>query len=411
MNMKKKALLMGFGLQGHGALYDLIKFGDFEEIRVLDNREDLEEALNKFDSVSPAIVPIKGTITDRPLLESAIRGVDIVICLLPRDFALPMAELAVEMGTNYTCASYMGNFCNDEESRQRQKKRLEKLACEAKRKKITVLTQCGLDPGLDLLLAGEAVRQYDSVEDFISYGAGFPDIKAADNPISYKFTWTVEGVMRSYYRPARIIKDSKVVDIEPGEIFFDKNIHTLSIDELGGVLECFPNGDSAALAEELGIRNQVRSMGRYVCRWKGHCAFWRVFANCGFLKDEKVTVHGVSVDKIPFIAAILSAEPQFFYKDDEQDVTLTRVDVKGMRGGKKVRIIYQIIDKKDLTSGYTSMTRTVGFVVSMGAMMALNGELGEGGMITPVEMPFIKTVKELEKRGIIVTHKEYELDE
>ena len=50
------------------------------------------------------------------------------------------------------------------------------------------------------------------------------------------------------------------------------------------------------------------------------------------------------------------------------------------------------------------MTRTVGFVVSMGAMMILNGDLSEGGIFSPVEMPYEKTAEELKKRGIFITH-------
>lgn len=403
--MKKgKALLMGFGLQGHGALYDLLKFGNLEEIRIFDNRPDLNDELKDFNFGDTKLVPIIGLATDKVLLEKSMLGVDIAICLLPRSFALPMAELAVELGVNYTCASYMGSFCSDDESRIRQKLRLDNLHQGAIKKNVVVLTQCGLDPGLDLLLAGEAVRQFDKVEDFISYGAGFPDHKAANNPLHYKFTWTIEGVIRSYNRPARIIKNGTIVDIAPNEIFFDENIHILSLDELGRNLECFPNGDAVVLAEELGIERQVNSMGRYVCRWEGHSAFWRVMSNCGFLNDESINVNGNQVNKIAYLTSLMSSESQFFYKDKEQDVTLTRVDVKGFQHGKKVREIYQIIDKKDLESGFTSMTRTVGFVVSIGALMAFNGELGEGGVLSPVEMPYQKATKELEKRGIIITH-------
>ncbi|MDD4160733.1 MAG: saccharopine dehydrogenase C-terminal domain-containing protein, partial [Synergistaceae bacterium] len=305
---KRKALLMGFGLQGHGALYDLLKFGNFEEVRVFDNRPDLNDELKKYSSGDTKITPIAGLATDKAIIEKAMQGVDIAICLLPRSFALPMAELAVEVGVNYACASYMGAFCSDDESRIRQAQRLDNLRKAAAAKNIVVLTQCGLDPGLDLLLAGEAVRQFDKVDDFISYGAGFPDRKAAENPLQYKFTWTIEGVIRSYNRPARIISNGAMVDIAPNEIFFDKNIHTLSIDELGGKLECFPNGDAAVLAEELGIKDQVKSMGRYVCRWEGHCAFWRVMSNCGLLNDESVNVKGTQVNKIAYLTALLSSE-------------------------------------------------------------------------------------------------------
>jgi len=403
-----KALLMGFGIQGHGALYDLLKFGNFEEIRVLDSRLDLVSQMREFSSDFTKIVPLCEAVSDRNVLEESMNGVDIVICLLPRDFALPMAELAVEMGVNYACASYMGSFCSDDMSRIRQEKRMAKLNNSAKKKNISVLTQCGLDPGLDLLLAGEAVRQFDKVDDFISYGAGFPELSAANNSLSYKFTWTVEGVMRSYYRPARVIREGNIINIPASEIFFEKNIHTLKIDELEEYLECFPNGDSVAVAKELGIRDGVNSMGRYVCRWPGHCSFWGTMAKCGFLNDEVLNIDGKDINKISFITKLLSSNPQFFYAENERDVTLTRIDVTGEEKSKKVREIYQIIDKKDLITGFTSMTRTVGFVLSMGAIMIKNNQI-EKGMLTPIEMPYSETVNELKKRGICVTHQKIEL--
>lgn len=409
MATRRKALLMGFGLQGLGALYDMLKFGHFEEIRVFDSRPDLESVLSEMASGNTRLTPIRGEVSDRAVLERAMKGVDVAICLLPRDFALPMAELSVEMGVNYACASYMGSFCSDDESRSRQRQRLEKLKNCAMQKGVVILTQFGLDPGLDLLLAGEAVRHFDRVDDFISYGAGFPNLKDSDNPLRYKFTWTVEGVMRSYYRPARIVRAGRVVDIAPNEIFRGENTHSLSVEELGGHLECFPNGDAVSLAEELGIEKQVQSMGRYVCRWEGHCAFWRVVANCGFLRDEPVMVKGVPVNKISFIASALASEPQFSYAGKEQDVTFTRVDIKGSQKGRRVREIYQIIDKKDLETGFTSMTRTVGFVVSLGAIMILDGDLGSGGVISPVGMPFAKTVQRLGERGIFVTHQKNDI--
>ena len=403
-----KALLMGFGIQGHGALYDLLKFGNFEEIRVLDSRSDLVSQMENFSSGSTKIVPICEPVSDRNVLKAAMNGVDIAICLLPRDFALPMGELAVEMGVNYACASYLGSFCSDDVSRIRQEKRMTELNNSAKKKNLCVLTQCGLDPGLDLLLAGEAVRQFDKVDDFISYGAGFPELSAANNSLRYKFTWTVEGVMRSYYRPAKVIRDRNIIDIAANEIFFEKNTHTLKIDELGEYLECFPNGDSVAVAEELGIIDSVNSMGRYVCRWPGHCAFWGTIANCGFLNDGVINVDGKDVNRISFMTKIFSSNSEFFYKENERDVTLTRIDIKGEEKGKKVREIYQIIDKKDMTTGFTSMTRTVGFVLSLGAIMIKNNQL-EKGMLTPIEMPYSETVKELKKRDICVTHQRIEL--
>lgn len=404
MTFRRSALLMGYGLQGRGALYDLLKFGNFDEIRVLDKNPELESLLSEQEGGSTRLVPLNVDIADQAALKRAMEGVGIVICLLPRDFALPMAELAVEVGVNYACASYLGSFSSDEADRANQKKRLEKLDGEARKKGLTVLVQFGLDPGLDLLLAGEAVRRFDEVHDFYSYGAGFPELEAADNPLKYKFTWTVEGVMRSYFRPARVIREGNVVEISPERIFFEDNIHRLSVEGLGGVLECFPNGDSVSFAESLGVRDSVRNFGRYVCRWEGHCAFWRVVTNSGFMRDKPVYVGGEKVNGISFLASLYSSEPQFFYRDEERDVTLTRVDIRGRASGKGRREVFQIIDRRDLETGFTSMTRTVGFVLSLGAQMVLDGNVGRAGMVNPTELPYEVTVKKLTQRGILVDH-------
>ncbi len=68
------------------------------------------------------------------------------------------------------------------------------LADEAKARDVTILPEFGMDPGIDLVLLGEAVRSLDHVEEIISYGAGFPEPEATDNPLKYKVTWTFEGV-------------------------------------------------------------------------------------------------------------------------------------------------------------------------------------------------------------------------
>lgn len=402
--LERSALLMGYGLQGHGALYDLLKFGNFDEIRVLDKNPELETLLSKQETGKTRLVPLNVDIADREALRKAMADVNIVICLLPRDFALPMAELAVEEGVNYACASYLGSFSSDEADRVNQKKRLEKLDLAARQKGLTVLVQFGLDPGLDLLLAGEAVRRFDEVEDFYSYGAGFPELEAANNPLKYKFTWTVEGVMRSYYRPAQVIREGNVVAIPPERIFFEENIHPLVVDELGGTLECFPNGDAVSFAESLGVRNSAKNFGRYVCRWEGHCAFWRVMTNSGFMRDNPVSVGGTKVNSISFLTSLFSSESKFFYKDNERDVTLTRVDVRGRASGKEKREVFQIIDRRDLETGFTSMTRTVGFVLSLGAQMVLDGDVSACGMVTPIDLPYDTTVEKLAQRKIHVNH-------
>jgi lysine 6-dehydrogenase len=93
------------------------------------------------------------------------------------------------------------------------------------------------------VLLGQAVRTVDQVEELISYGAGIPEPEAADNPLRYKVSWTFEGVLRSYLRAGRVIRDGQVVEIEASDIFSPEQIHHVEIEGLGP-LEAFPNGDA-----------------------------------------------------------------------------------------------------------------------------------------------------------------------
>lgn len=56
-------------------------------------------------------------------------------------------------------------------------------------------------------------------------------------------------------------------------------------------------------------------------------------------------------------------------KKDEQDIAFIRTHVRGVTNGQRKRIIYQIIDRRDLSTRFTAMQRTVGFTMSIGAQL------------------------------------------
>jgi saccharopine dehydrogenase-like NADP-dependent oxidoreductase len=144
-------------------------------------------------------------------------------------------------------------------------------------------------------------------------------------------------------------------------------------------------------------------MGRYVLRWPGHCGFWEKLAKLHFLDDAPIRVGEVSVVPREFLRSLL--EPQLQYKDNERDVAVIRVEARGLQGGKRKRVIYQVIDRRDLRTGFTAMTRTVGFTASIGAQMILRGDIRKRGVLTPVrDVPFALFSEELRQRGIQVEH-------
>jgi lysine 6-dehydrogenase len=300
-----------------------------------------------------------------------------------------VAESAVRHGVHFVNASYVTPG-------------LKALSHEAKARGVALLPEFGMDPGIDLVLLGEAVRQFDVVQEIITYGAGFPEAQAANNPIQYKVTWTFEGVLRSYYRAGRIIRDGRVVEIREDEMFCPEHLHELEIEGIGK-LEAFPNGDAIKYADLLGIDlSHLRNLGRYVLRWPGHAAFWKRLVDLHLLDAEPVTVDGVTVDRRRFLAAIM--EPHLQYRDDERDIVVVRVQVAGLKGGRRKRALYQVIDRRDLETGFMAMNRTVGFTASIGAQMIGSGELAARGLLSPVkDVPYEPFARELRARGIVVT--------
>jgi len=277
----------------------------------------------------------------------------------------------------------------------------------AREKGLTILKEFGMDPGIDLVIAGETVKQFDEVNVLYTYGAGFPEYRLSKaNPIGYKFTWSVVDTMCSYAIPGRTLRNGKVVEVGADEMFVPVNIHHLDLKELGGPLECFVNGDGSSLAELFpSIAKTASSLGRYICRWPGHGAFWEKMVGSGFVRTEPVNVDGVDVVPAAFCAALLGSQDKFRYGPGERDVALIRADGRGIREGKPSRVVMQLVDYRDLETGYTAMQRTVGFPMSIGTQMILDGVLTRRGIVNPSEVPFEPFLSEIRKRGLDITRK------
>ncbi len=401
----KRVVQLGYGMQGKACLVDLLNAPGIGEIVVGDCFPGFEESIRALDE--PRVKAVRTDASKREDLVSVMTGADVVIELLPGLFALPVARLAAELGVNLVSAMYLANPGEqDPEKREANRRELAQIDAAVKGAGKTILEEFGMDPGIDLVLGRKCLDGLDEVQAFHSYGAGFPELEAANNPIRYKFTWSIIGVMRSYLRPAVVIREGRNIAVKADEMFSPANTHILHLPEMGGPLECFPNGDSSHFAEAFGIRETVMNMGRYICRWPGHAAFWGVMAKCGFLSDDPIRVGGCEVAPTAFCAALLGSQEQFFYGKGERDVALVRTDARGLKDGKPWRVVCQVIDKRDLETGLTSMQRTVGFPASIGAQMILDGRLEQKGIVSPSEVPFEPFMEELAKRGITMTREE-----
>ena len=386
-------LLLGVGLQGKAALHDLVKSPSVTQVIAADaNYADLVAYVDtlKTDKVTPVHLDV----TDNAQVSTQMKSVQAVIVLLPQQFRLEIARLAVENGVHFIETSY-----TLPEYRE--------LGLKAEAQDVTLLPEFGLDPGIDLILAGRAIREFDEIHELHAYGTGVPEPEAANNPINYKISWTFAGVLNAYQRPARLLKNSQAIDLTPSEMFDTANVHMMDVEGLGN-MEAYYNGDAVKYLDIFQIKETVTDTGRYSLRWPGHSAFWKKLVELGFLKEEPIKVSGQEVSPRQFVHDLLS--PQLQYQNNERDVAAVRIEVTGLKDGQRKRIIHQMIDRRDLDTGLLAMQRTVGFTASIGAQMILGGQIQKRGLLTPTrDIPSDIFIAELEKRGIKVQRWEAEL--
>lgn len=408
--MRHSVLLLGLGAQGRAALHDLVTTDDETHVSVADADPSIVRHLERFprDRVSAHHLDA----ADEQATAQLMRGADVVIEALPGPLAFPMGKLAGACGVSLVSSMYYRDPQEqDARTSAGTEAAIRELDAQAKAKGLVILTEFGVDPGLDLILGATALAELDEVHEFHAYGAGIPAPGARNNPLMYKFSWSPIGVLRSYRRPARIISGGKVVDIEPTRLFEPGRYHLLDVDGIGAPLECYPNGDAVHYAALFGIRDTVREMARYTGRLPGHCAFWNVMVKSGFLDSTPLSIGDARISPMSATAAVLTSQSQFQYGDDEADMTFIRVDVRGTRGtrrrdAERVRVIYDLVDTRDFTTGLTSMQRTVGFTLAHGARLILAGALDQRGLLTPLDVPYASVFPALERHGIHVQRRE-----
>jgi saccharopine dehydrogenase-like NADP-dependent oxidoreductase len=387
-----KALVLGIGLQGKAVVYDLDKSRLITEIIAADtDQAEVEQYL--IGSGAKKAKAVSFDASDEGQLQQLISEInpDIVVCMLPASFGYAAANAAIDAGKPFVSTSYTG--------------RIAELADKAKQKKVAVLPEMGLDPGIDLIMGKMAIEALDEIHGLYSYGSGVPEPPCADdNPLKYKITWTFDGVLLSYKRPARLLKDGKEISIAPKDIFNEENIHRVDMPGLGR-MEAYPNGDAVSYIKGFGLTRSVMNMGRFAMRWPGHCEFWRIMSTMGFLDDQPVLIDGVDVSPFKFVSAHLS--PRLQYRRDERDVVIVRVHAWGLKHGRPTDVICDLVDYRDLETGFFAMNRTVGFTASIAAQMLLDGTITETGLLSPIRhVPTQSLIDQLEQRNVTIQYRE-----
>jgi saccharopine dehydrogenase-like NADP-dependent oxidoreductase len=382
----KIAVLGGLGMQGKAALLDLARSERVRSIICADsNLRDWDKLARVTDTSK--IKPVELNASSRKAVADLLRdGVDAAIDLLPLPLMGTACEAAIETQVPLVSTNYAKN--------------IKHLGERARKAGARLMPECGLDPGIDLVICGHAARQFDELHVLNSYCGGIPERRACTNPLNYKISWNFDMVLTSQMRDSVFIRDGRRLEV-PGAGQHDSDmVHPVEFPGIG-TLEAVPNGDAVFYTDMLGVTGTVRQSGRYALRWPGWCAILSTWKRLGFLSDEPVA--GLPCPVAPRQLMVKLLEPQLQYGPDEKDLVLMLNVFEGLKGGRHRTITTALVLERDLRSGLFGMSLGVGFPASIVAQMLAEGRITGTGLLNPAtDVPYAPFMAALAERGIVV---------
>ncbi|MCK4279830.1 MAG: saccharopine dehydrogenase NADP-binding domain-containing protein, partial [Candidatus Thorarchaeota archaeon] len=368
-----KALVLGSGLMGRGAAFDLARNDAVKEVIVADR--DLKRAESLAKEMGPKVVAETVDAADRNQLKALFAKVDTVTSEVSYKLNLLHTEVAIATGTH---------MCDLGGNLKVVEKQL-KLHDKAKAAGVTVIPDCGLAPGLANVLARAGIDYLTRPESVKIRVGGLQ--QEPRPPLNYSLIFAVEGLINEYIEPCMVLRDGKIAFEEP-LIGFEQ----VEFPEPYGILEAFnTSGGSSTLP--LTYEGKVANLDYKTLRYPGHGHKMWCLMKLGLMDSKEQDFGGVKVAPRAVLEKLLEQN----LPPTGSDVTLLRVTVEGWKGTESRKIEYEIVDLFDDKTGLTSMMRTTSFTASTAATMMADGTISERGVLPPEKAippePFIEEMK------------------
>ncbi len=372
-----KILVLGAGRMGHGAVYDLVRQPDVEQVTVAD--AVAERAARVASTIGNGKAkPVHLDVTKQKDVVELMRGHDAVLSCVVYKLNEQLAHAALQAGTNF-CDLGGNNDVVDAELA---------LNAEAVKRGVNIVPDCGLAPGMVAVLVAHGAARFEKLDEIHIRVGGLPlDPKP---PLDYQLVFSVEGLINEYIESARVVRDGKITHVDSMT-----EIEALDFPEPFGRMEAFQTSGGTSTLPETFL-GRVKELDYKTIRYPGHCDKFKTMIDLGLCSSEAVQVAGASLTPRQLFADLLVRN----LPADEPDVVLVRVDFAG--GGKKLR--YQIIDRYDEASGLSAMMRTTAFPAAIVALIMARGQVTAKGAL-PQErcIPPDLFVRELAARNIQMT--------
>lgn len=384
--MKKTYAILGAGMQGTAAAYDLAKFADPQVIKMGD--VDLHQAEKNSRRVNELVgsaicEPQAVNALDPKNLAAFLTDVDVLVSCVPYWMHPKIAEIAVQ--TKTSMVDLGGNT-----DITMVTLKMDELAKSAG---ITLVPDCGLAPGLVNSLGMWLIEHLDETESVKLYCGVLP--QNPKPPFNYKLTFNCEGLVTEYDYKAVVLRNNEIALIDTLT-----ETETLEINEPElGTMEAFVTSGGTSTAPYT-LQNRVKNYDYKTIRFPGHGHLMKIFKDFGFWNEEAIDVKGTKIVPKDVFNAVFGPELEKFV---DRDMCAVRGVAHGKRDGKAKTLQIDIFDKEDEVTGFTSMERLTGFSVAIYAIEIANGNMPKGALRYENAMSGTRFVEEIQRRGVKLT--------
>lgn len=346
--MKNKIIVLGTGLVGSAIVKDICK--DYL-VTAVDISTGNLNSLKGLDNVKA----VTADLSDSEIIKDLVRGHDLVIGALPGSMGYRSVRDTIEAGKDMVDISF---FPEDAFALDRF----------AKDRGVTIVTDCGVAPGMSNIILGYHHSQA-SVNSYTCYVGGLPFKR--EWPWQYKAVFSPADVIEEYTRPARYMLNGDVVVrealSEPEYVEFDET----------GTLEAWNSDGLRSLITTIPVPNMIEKTLRY----PGTIDYLRMLREAGFFSQDEVEIHGKKIRPLDLTSKLMF--PQWQLKEGEEEFTVMRIILEGKDKGDRYRYVYELFDRYSRETGITSMARTTGYTCTAVANLIMEGMYESPGINPP----------------------------
>jgi lysine 6-dehydrogenase len=372
-----KFLVLGSGMQGRACAFDLLKNPATTEVVLADSSEkNLAAARKVLDSKKAKTLRVD--VANASQVRKLAQGRDVMVSAVPYFFNLELAKIAIAAKTHYVDLGGNTSIV------------LKELALSDKAKKagVTLLPDVGLGPGMTTTIAVHGMAQLDSTDEVLIRDGGLPQSPVA--PMNYMLTFSEHGLINEYVEDATALRDFKLVTV-PGL----SEIESIDVPGLGLMEAAHASGGLSTLAHTFA--GKIRSMDCKLIRYPGHCAVINAMNAMGYFSQKPRAIGKAKLSPRE-LSAVLFRE--HFDRPGDKDLVVIHTTVRGMKGGRRAEVVYDMLVRYDSQNKMTAMMQTTGFPASIVAQMLADKTINKPGAY-PVEtgIPAEPFFEQAQKRG------------